>query len=347
MKSKIEDFKGRAAVVLLVGILVGLTAASPVAAEWITWETDYAFIRFNWSGTWDTSAYWAYGMYVLDIPDWSYLFAVYGMGWTNIWGPGFWGTDGVWGSEDKITVHISPGYGNTFFPDTNTIRIDPNFWGSLDLVSGGWVNTLCTAGRAAAFFATESLVHRYIRYENPSYEDGLVDFLSEALGYQTANVLWPWGDHTMVQGYDVSTLNGIRAGYQYYHTYPNYYGWYYTAWGWAANHQSPYHYTTAGDASLFTCFGAGYLFLDYDHQFNGAADAGGASSLSPVATLLNYMRNDPGHDGWNEGFLASYGHGADMSGGGWSGVPALDPTYNQMHAWLVNLMWGFWFHYGC
>jgi len=206
----------RAAMVLLLGMLIGVGCAVPQdsVAETITWETDYCLIKFDWNGTWTDVAYWAYGMYLLDIPDWAYLFGVYGMGWDHIWGSAFWGPDGTWGAEDKVVVRFEPSYRYSYIDNDGQIIVGIGGI-PLDLVNGGWVNTMCTVGREVAYYTTTILVDKY--FDAPGYER-YPAYLGYMIGEHVASVLWPWGDHKLLWGYDFSTFESMRQGYQYYHT---------------------------------------------------------------------------------------------------------------------------------
>jgi len=148
---------------------IGGIAVGPASAVEIIWETDFAFIHFDWNGTWDNVAWWAYAMWYLDIPDWAYLFAVYGMGWDHIWGPALWGPDGAWGPEDKIDVYVAAtgdpsksSYTRAEWSDPWEVSGSVTWWvnpnDQLDLVGGGWVNQVCTAGRGVAWATTVDML---------------------------------------------------------------------------------------------------------------------------------------------------------------------------------------------
>jgi hypothetical protein len=66
-----------------------------------------------------------------------------------------------------------------------------------------------------------------------------------------------------------------------------------------------YNYLLNNIRGDFTRCAAGFLFLDYDHAFNGSPSANGASSISTVATMLSYLRADSGHDDYQGAFLAA------------------------------------------
>jgi len=348
-------------------MVIGVACVAPaIAADpiHVVWETDYAFIHFDWHGTWDQSidyaAWWAYALWYLDVPDWAYLFAVYGMGWDHIWGPGLWGEDGVWGAEDKINVYIMYGLGDHVdYVGGNNIWLGAEL--PLDLVSGGWVQQVCTAGRGLAFGATTALALRYMWPEwdwtGTSFPNGIT-FLFAAISYQVAEVLWPWGDHvpTTAYGidYDYSSLEGIRDRYQLRWHYVLQWGCHDFGLGDIAG-GDPLYFPGTGlfyleDPGLYIgTLAWGYLLSDYDYLFNGAANANGASSIYRVATMLRWLRNDISHDDLPGAVMAAYGH--PCSFGIYLGpypdpwVKILDPAYNYLDAWLYNLMWGEWYHY--
>jgi len=346
----------RAALVLLLGMLIGVGCAVPQdsVAETVTWETDFCFIKFEWNGTWDDVAYWAYGMYLLDIPDWAYLFGVYGMGWEHIWGSGFWGSNGTWGPEDKVVVTIRSDFRGSLYSYSYTEQLGQVILGiqgvSPDLINGGWVNTMCTVGREVAFNMTHVLGAAYIgdspeNTENHSTLWLAVDFLAKHVG----NVLWPWGDHTMYMGYDVSTLDGILAGYRATITdsWSDINQWeHHSYWWWESVYGSQ-------DVQQFKGFVIGYLISDYDHLFLSAADGGGAGSIYRNATWLAWLRDNPtlGHHARLDGaFMAAYGHEAfsdtlDERGDQFWYHKAIDPAYNQMEAWYYHLIFGEWYTY--
>jgi len=341
LQSIAGKFQGKTSVVMLLVIVTGVACtASPAVAETLVWETDFARIHFNWEGTWDTTAYWAYGLYVLDIPDWAYMFCVYTMGWTDVWGPAFWGPDGVWGPEDKIDIHLQPGWSFPKVGGTGFV-FDPSYFGSLDLEGGGWVNTMCTGGRTMAFYMMYHIMYqRYVANTVWVYDS---EFLQKTLSYLVANVLWPWGDHVMVEGYDASTLTGIQAGYQHFFgTYPLTNGahWYYwwNSEGSAANSLSPFHpigTASSWGTALFNMFGAGYLFAYYDQAYL----EGTGPSTGRIGTMLTWLRNDPDNNDFNGAIMAGYGHyGFQVHAQNF-----LDPKYGVIDAWMYALMWGyFW-----
>jgi len=324
--------------VALLGMVVGTTCVVPSAeAESVdvTWETDFAFIHFEWNGAMDNVAWWSYGLWYLDVPDWAYLFAVYGIGWDHIWGPALWGTDGVWGAEDKINIYVQRTAGST-----HTQALSGQIWyfindaDQLELAYGGWVNQVCTAGRGLTFGATLYLAGQF----------GCAHIPWE-IAFHVAAVLWPWGDHLIVGGYDVSTLEGIRAGYQHWHSGTGAHGehdysspaisWYYQDF-----------YPPLDGMRFFDCIAAGYVLSDFDYLFNSAAAEGGASSKYRIATLLTIIKADPIHD-IVAASMTAYGHWGfsvgQMGLDPW--VKLLDPDYNYLDAWLYNLMWGEWYQY--
>lgn len=335
--------------VLLVAAIIGVMSPAPAPAETVYWETDYMLIRFEWNGTWDNAAYWAYGMYLLDIPDWAYLFAVYGMGWDHIWGSAFWGSNGTWGSEDKLEVSfVVPWGGNTLYEyydgymERMALNLDPSLLPSLDLVGGGWVNTMCTVGRGIAYWTTSKMSMDY--FIAGASVAGADIALSCSLALHVANVLWPWGDHVLANGYDVSVLSGIQAGYQNYHPFygtenwPSFDDWNFLMPFYLTN----YPPTVENDDKMFSALGIGYLLTDYDHLILGAPDAGGASGNYRNAIWLTWLKN---HDNDCDGaMMAAYAHGLDLS---WphSWVVQVDPKYNRMEAWLFYVMWGYWYDY--
>jgi len=287
-------------------MLVGATCVTQpvVQAEIITWETDFAFIKFDWNNTWNEVAFWAYGMYLLDIPDWAYLFSVYGMGWNDIWGAGFWGANGTWGAEDKLVIQFQEGHG-TYEYYNNTIYFNISPYGALDLVAGGWVNTLCNAGRAILYYDAKHLIDQFVNYDNTANGSSPLYPLDSALAFHLADVVWPWGDHVMVEGYDVSMLSGVRAGYQHYNA--TFDGW----WGngvW--NDRYP---PSAVDYDvLFNILGMAYVICDYDYLFGTVTESPyGMSSLCRVATVLTFLRDDPGHANGEGAYMLAYGHHYD------------------------------------
>jgi len=94
---------------------------------------------------------------------------------------------------------------------------------------------------------------------------------------------------------------------------------------------------------LFYMFAAGYLFEDYDYLFASAANAGGASSIYRVATMVTYLRNDMNwihHADIDAASLSAYGH--TYSYAYWF-TGLLDPDNNYLNAWQYYLMWGTWY----
>jgi len=101
-------------------------------------------------------------------------------------------------------------------------------------------------------------------------------------------------------------------------------------------------FVTGTIREYFTRSAVGWLFEDYDSVMAGTASAGGASSIYRVATMLAYLRNDPGHDDANGAFSAAYGFlAASAQYGGPYGY--LDLYWNQMDAYLFKSMWGYFY----
>lgn len=338
MQSIVRGCKGRTALVLLVGMLIGGMGLGQAAAEQLTWESDFAFIYFDWNGTWDKTAYWAYGLWCLDVPDWAYLFAVYGMGWTDIWGPRLWGDDGTWGAEDKFDIYLvnAGSSRGTSFGAWHTINVNVDALESLDL-SGGWIDQVCSLGRSLAYRCTTGLVDDLGISESGSvWLSSAV--LGVSLGLHVRSVLWPWGvwniDLPLIQyGYTTSHPGGTYEGYT----------WWLDAFNtWLGSDEGFNTSVPNYGPSLWTMYAWGFLLEDFDHQIFGAADAGGASSISRIATLLKYWYDHNGQEGWvAQGWMAAYGHLGTYFGGG--SDFRLKVAYGDLNAYLYYLMWGEWY----
>jgi len=167
MQSTGRRFTGKAALVLLVAVFISVSCVGAAWATMTVWETDYSSIQFDWSGTWDKEDYYAYALYLLDIPDWAYLFAVYGLGWDHIWGPLCWGDNGAWDASDKARVVFYYGYNDGYswaYMLGGKVYLNWYYLPDLDLVNGGWVNQVCTWGRQVAREMTLDLFYDIAGY---------------------------------------------------------------------------------------------------------------------------------------------------------------------------------------
>lgn len=340
MVTKAVNSRGRVALLLVAGLAASLLLAGPASATEVIWQTDFAFIHFDWHDEWDKEVWWAYAMWYLDIPDWAYLFAVYGLGWDHIWGPLLWGSNGTWGSEDKIHLYFytsDDGLGGSY-PTGTGLYLNLYYLPELDLVGGGWVNPVCTAGRRVAYETTRDLV----------YTVAVPDYLEYPIALHVAYQLWPWGDNHWTLGlvqdgfrtqFPKAPLDTYLSWYQSYVLYDNY--------TWYANHNGVTE--TQYQQSLYTLAAWGYVLEDYDHLFTGAADQGGASSNYRLAAFITYWR---GHGGswsyyktlWDESFAASYGHVASLTLGCYH--DPLKEVGGDLNGYLYYLMWGHWYSGG-
>jgi len=319
-------------VVLALAALLGLSCPGTASSTELVWEMDYSYIHFDWTGTWDEVAYYAYGFYILDIPDWAYLFALYGIGWDQAWGSYLWGTNGVWDSSDKVHLHFyseNDGLAGYAYTSTGHYYINLYYENDLDLVNGGWVMQVCTLGSVAAHETTHMLYYKYVGYDTGTDHD----FLTETLAWYVGDVLWPWNTGRL-------DLGDVRTSYIYY---MNQTGLTYMTW-----HDAGYYYYSESAtnaqlmAAIYTFLGAGFLFVDFDYQFNNAADADGASSIYRVDDVLLHLRNDTGHDDFSGAFYFAYGYTVRMD---FTSNYYLDPDSGNFNAWLYYLMRGVWYSY--
>lgn len=330
MLVKSTSFKG---VFLALALLAAVGAAfvgTSVAAE-VVWETDYAFLHFDWNGTWDKTAWWAYALWYLDIPDWGFLYGLYGTGWDQMWNSGALCGPGGWSSADKLHMYLyQADDGLDWHIDVFNSKYYLNLFYEQDIkLTGDWVTQTCTFGRLSAQMSTLVIYDRYLQHPLDSWSQR---FLSDALATHVAGVLWPWGDLGV-------TLGDIQWAYQYTMGLVGspYFTWDMAAWAYYNTEDETLYW-----AARATLAGAGYLFEDYDYLFLSAADAGGASSIYRVFSLLTYLRNDPSHSNFSGAFYAAYGHTAEMNA---TNMWYCDPDSNDFNAWMYYLMWGTWYNY--
>jgi len=333
MKKRLERLSVIMAMATVVAALV-IGPARDARCEEVIWETDFAFIHFDWSGTWDKEDYYAYGFYLLDIPDWAYLFSVYGMGWDHTWGPVLWGTDGVWDNSDKVHINLYYGYDDgllSYHIHEGNVYLNAYYFAELDLVNGGWVDQLCTTGRLVA----KEIAHEvYYKITGPSSMYNEVEY---SLAQYVAYVLWPWGQNQV-------SLESVAVLYRYYHGQGTYTTWHlaernYWVWNGVPGHWdvTPEEYSQA----VYTLLAWGFMLCDYDHYFGGNPNTSGATSIYRVADLLLAIRTAQNDETpLTDLVLAAYGHHAhaDFEGDTWLWKDTAD-----LNAYLYYLMWGRWY----
>jgi hypothetical protein len=138
-------------------------------------------IHFEWNGTWDKVAYWAYGMWVFNVYDWSYLFAWYGLGWDKL-------SPLNTPPTNKLDVYLynnPKDLGSGYFGPTQ-IYVNLAYFPVLDLTTHKWANDVLSWGNVLAHEASH-----VIYYANGGSQ--ATNWLTESLAYYIGDSLWPWG----------------------------------------------------------------------------------------------------------------------------------------------------------
>jgi hypothetical protein len=178
------------AVILVCSTLLLGHAKPPDVADikWnVMWQTNYMNVHFWYDGdgkAWNQQTLWAYGMYVLNVYDWSYLFGWYGLGWDKL---------------SNLNKAPSGKLDMYFYTDTtelalawggnNTIRCNLNGMGILDTSSHNWASQALHYGNTLSHESSHNIFGSYLGKLDVG--DNL--WLTEALAYNTGSCLWAWG----------------------------------------------------------------------------------------------------------------------------------------------------------
>jgi len=249
-----------AAIMSLVGVF-GICSSAMCAQE-IVWEMDFTRLHFDWNGQWDKTAWWAYAMWYLDLPDWCYLWAWYGLGWGNLSSSTPTGKidlyfyESQWGGQSsgsKIYLAIN---------NMETLNIQTSAWYYQSLQFGSVV--------------THELAHSIYYYKaNGFHYNDDRHFTTEALSYYIGSFIYPWHHYSGGAWHSEMTFNTVYTNYRNAVSTDGYLlSWYYAG---------EYYLQGAHDARWNNAWwmfnAAGYFMYNYSGQQN----------TKPISTLVLYL----------------------------------------------------------
>lgn len=192
--------KTTAKVAALTTVLVAVTglfcpagAADPVE---VVWEMDYTRLHFDWYGTWDEVAWWAYALWYLDLPDWCYLWAWYGLGWDQL-------SPRTTPPTGKINVWL---VWTPFQSEFNETNVWFSIHTPLTLTSDQWFYQTLEAGQRLTYELCRSI---YVD-EAWVWTIYACRFTGEALATYTRDFIYPWYSYSGGQWHcamDFATLS--------------------------------------------------------------------------------------------------------------------------------------------
>jgi len=275
-------------VILALAAVLGMAASVvPAAAEKVVWEMQYTRLHFDWYGTWDKTAWWAYSLYYLGVFDWSYRWAWYGLGWDKL-SPlntaptgkiDIWFYDSQWGGQcDGQNVWISTRY------------MDP-----LDLSGDKWVYQSWQLGS----IITHELNHSIFFFKaNGFHYNEDRHFTTENLAYYTGSFIYPWYKYVDGKWYPELTFSGLAQDYRdaVAKDADTYLSW------WTAGDE----YLKGNFESLrwknahFTMQAVGYYMYNYT----------GSQNTSIITNLVVALGN---LSSISDAYLSAFGHGIDVN----------------------------------
>jgi hypothetical protein len=184
-----------AAFLLVFAVLIVKVPANSQYPWNTTWNMGTMNVHFQWNGTWDDTAYWAYGMAVFAIYDWAYQFGWYGLGWDQLTGGNWWTPP-----TEKFEMYFfnDPKDNREAFSgrdkdNSNKLSIWMNvaYMGSLNLKSefdDGWVGQVLRQGSTLSHEASHCIMNSYLG----GFPNGDNNWLTESLAWYTGSMLWPW-----------------------------------------------------------------------------------------------------------------------------------------------------------
>ena len=183
-------------VIALVAILVCATISfvypSPPNTKDIVWNTmwssNYINIHFQYDGNgkaWNNQTLWAYGMWVFNIYDWSYLFGWYGLGWDKL-------SPLTKVPTGKIDMYFynDPSDWALAWGGNMEIKCNLNGMGLLDISTHKWATQVLQYGNTVSHEASHNIYYSYL---GSKWNIGDNGWLTEALAYNTGSCLWAWG----------------------------------------------------------------------------------------------------------------------------------------------------------
>jgi len=267
---------------LLLAMLAALGAlffASAACAESITWEMNYTRLHFEWSGTWDKTAWWAYALWYLDMPDWCYLWAWYGLGWDQL-------SPLTTPPTGKIDVWLKDSpycHGET---DGQNVILPINKMQTLDITTSAWFYQTLYEGSDLTYNLCGSIFMFRANGSHYSDDHALTYYaLIRYVGY----FIYPWGESYM-------SLSSLTASYK--NAVTNDRGRILSFM--EAGYSYIYGTGTAFSNGSLTDLAVGY----YMYNWSGHQD------ISCIATLVHALGSG---NSISSAYLAAFGHGVDVN----------------------------------
>lgn len=179
----------RSLLLIVLGVCL-VSAACPVifsdaaTTPW-TYQFEWMNVHFDWTGSWDKTSLWAYGLAYLNIYNWSYAYGWYGLGWDKL------------SPLNKAPSNKLECY---FYNDANdkadgwssglTIKFNLARMEDLDIKSTKWATQVCNFGSILSHECSHSIFGAYVGSTRP--DGDYSNWLTEALAYYTGDCLWPW-----------------------------------------------------------------------------------------------------------------------------------------------------------
>jgi len=282
-------------------------AAGVASAEQIVWEMDYTRLHFDWNGTWDKTAWWSYAMWYLDLFDWSYLWAWYGLGWDQL-SPlntppsgkiDIWFYESQWGGQS----------------DGQNVYLAINNMQTLDISTTQWFYQTLSYGS----LVTHELSHSIFYFQANGfhyYDDHHVT--TEALAYYTGNFIYPWYSYYSGSWHCAKTFSSLSASYKSYvasdsNTY--------LSWMDAGYR---YLYETQGTAKWYNAYytmqAVGYYMYNYSGSQNTTPISNVVKALGMGATITS-------------AYLTAFGHGIDVNTANYS-------NSSDFYYYFYHYYWG-------
>jgi len=192
-------------IVAAVVVLVALPGLVPTACgtESVVWEMDYTRLHFDWNGTWDKTAWWAYALWYLDLIDWSYLWAWYGLGWDQL-------SPLNTPPSGKINVYF---YNSQWGGEAGSgyIYVAINKLPDLELTTSQWFYQTLAAGRVLTHELCHTIFHAHaagFHYLDDHH------VTTEALAYYTGDFIYPWYSYSGGSWHPYQTFSSLSASYR-------------------------------------------------------------------------------------------------------------------------------------
>jgi len=183
-------------------MLVPASAGISWGADQIVWEMDYTRLHFDWNGYWDKTAWWAYTLWFMDLPDWCYLWSWYGLGWSYL-------SPLDTPPTAKMEIYITPDDGMHFTYPDGAVRV--GILSLPDLVLGGdtWFYQALEFGWKLTQYETAGIAVQYGVYQ-PANDQG---FTLDAVSSYVGQFIYPWHHYSGGAWYPKNTAAQVAADY--------------------------------------------------------------------------------------------------------------------------------------